>query len=145
MEKSNTYTRIDNKITIKKDEFKKLSAKDQLSLILLTSKGRNLFRRAINKMYNVSLEEEPWFETWISLNEDYCFLISDQNGTKERVSVCDLPFALVPYELKNELHDIVKGIVGKKENQFIVKEAISELKHTEIKKANFRQDMEMGR
>ena len=44
------YERDENRISISKDEFNKLSDKAKLTLILSTAHGRNLFRKTIKNL-----------------------------------------------------------------------------------------------
>ena len=132
MGRDKKYSRDGNRIRIKKDEFKKLTDREKLAFILLTPHGRNLFIKLMNKLLetNMPLEFEPC-GTMFEVNDYYVFIAIEKGSTIEaKISVKDLPFELMPYELEEEFKEILKEIVANEKNQEIVVDALSEIKKT---------------
>lgn len=127
------YERDGNRIAISKDEFKKLSDKAKLTLILSTAHGRNLFRKSIKNLFDfdMPLEPEPYFPTMYSIKNNFVFVANEED---------ELDFAVAPLELEKDFHEIIEEIIAKKENEPIILDAIEELKTQPEVKVNIRNE-----
>lgn len=146
------YERDGNRIAISKDEFKKLSDKAKLTLILSTAHGRNLFRKSIKNLLDLPLEPEPYFPTMYSIKNNFIFVTDEKDNKltsqkKELTPTSDeLDYAVAPLELEKDFHEILKEIIAKKENKPIIVDAIKELNTQPIVKKNAENaKMEMER
>ncbi len=146
------YERDGNRIAISKDEFKKLSDKAKLTLILSTAHGRNLFRKSIKNLLDLPLEPEPYFPTMYSIKNNFIFVTDEKDNKltsqkKELTPTSDeLDYAVAPLELEKDFHEILKEIIAKKENKPIIVDAIKELNTQPIAKKNAENaKMEMER
>ena len=146
------YERDGNRISISKDEFKKLSDKAKLTLILSTAHGRNLFRKSIKNLLDLPLEPEPYFPTMYSIKNNFIFVTDEKDNKltsqkKELTPTSDeLDYAVAPLELEKDFHEILKEIIAKKENKPIIVDAIKELNTQPIVKKNAENaKMEMER
>ena len=146
------YERDENRTSISKDEFKKLSDKAKLTLILSTAHGRNLFRKSIKNLLDLPLEPEPYFPTMYSIKNNFIFVTDEKDNKltsqkKELTPTSDeLDYAVAPLELEKDFHEILKEIIAKKENKPIIVDAIKELNTQPIVKKNAENaKMEMER
>lgn len=146
------YERDENRISISKDEFNKLSDKAKLTLILSTAHGRNLFRKSIKNLLDLPLEPEPYFPTMYSIKNNFIFVTDEKDNKltsqkKELTPTSDeLDYAVAPLELEKDFHEILKEIIAKKENKPIIVDAIKELNTQPIVKKNAENaKMEMER
>ncbi len=146
------YERDGNRIAISKDEFKKLSDKAKLTLILSTAHGRNLFRKSTKNLLDLPLEPEPYFPTMYSIKNNFIFVTDEKDNKltsqkKELTPTSDeLDYAVAPLELEKDFHEILKEIIAKKENKPIIVDAIKELNTQPIVKKNAENaKMEMER
>ena len=146
------YERDGNRIAISKDEFKKLSDKAKLTLILSTAHGRNLFRKSIKNLLDLPLEPEPYFPTMYSIKNNFIFVTDEKDNKltsqkKELTPTSDeLDYAVAPLELEKDFHEIIEEIIAKKENKPIIVDAIKELNTQPIVKKNAENaKMEMER
>ena len=146
------YERDENRISISKDEFNKLSDKAKLTLILSTAHGRNLFRKSIKNLLDLPLEPEPYFPTMYSIKNNFIFVTDEKDNKltsqkKELIPTSDeLDYAVAPLELEKDFHEILKEIIAKKENKPIIVDAIKELNTQPIVKKNAENaKMEMER
>ena len=145
------YERDENRISISKDEFNKLSDKAKLTLILSTAHGRNLFRKSIKNLLDLPLEPEPYFPTMYSIKNNFIFVTDEKDNKltsqkKELTPTSDeLDYAVAPLELEKDFHEILKEIIAKK-NKPIIVDAIKELNTQPIVKKNAENTkMEMER
>ena len=145
------YERDENRISISKDEFNKLSDKAKLTLILSTAHGRNLFRKSIKNLLDLPLEPEPYFPTMYSIKNNFIFVTDEKDNKltsqkKELTPTSDeLDYAVAPLELEKDFHEILKEIIAKK-NKPIIVDAIKELNTQPIVKKNAENaKMEMER
>lgn len=146
------FDRDGNRISISKDEFKKLSDKSKLTLILSTAHGRNLFRKSIKNLLDLPLEPEPYFPTMYSIKNNFIFVTDEKDNKltsqkKELTPTSDeLDYAVAPLELEKDFHEIIEEIIAKKENKPIIVDAIKELNTQPIVKKNAENaKMEMER
>ena len=143
------FDRDGNRISISKDEFKKLSDKSKLTLILSTAHGRNLFRKSIKNLFDfdMPLEPEPYFPTMYSIKNNFVFVASEKEQTNKLTPSSDeLDYAVAPLELEEDFHEIIEEIIAKKENKPIIVDAIKELNTQPVVKKNAENaKMEMER
>ena len=140
------FDRDGNRISISKDEFKKLSDKSKLTLILSTAHGRNLFRKSIKNLFDfdMPLEPEPYFPTMYSIKNNFVFVASEKEQTNKLTPSSDeLDYAVASLELEEDFHEIIEEIIAKKENKPIIVDAIKELKiQPEVKVNIGNEEME---
>ena len=148
------YERDENRISISKDEFNKLSDKAKLTLILSTAHGRNLFRKSIKNLLDLPLEPEPYFPTMYSIKNNFIFVVGEKEVSNKLTpprseltpTSDELDYAVAPLELEKDFHEILKEIIAKKENKPIIVDAIKELNTQPIVKKNAENaKMEMER